>query len=182
MKLFVIYGPPAAGKLTIGQRLSQQTGIKLFHNHISIDVAKQFFDRGTPGFDTIVYTLRKTVFEEAAKANLDLIFTVVYFYPHENPEMQWMIEAIESNGGNVEFIQLTCPKETLFKRIANESRMAYKKILSADVLEGVLQHNLYTPYPKRSSLCIDTSTQTPEQTTQQIIKHFNLTTLEAQSS
>ncbi len=87
MKLLVMYGPPAAGKLTVGKLLSQQTGMKLFHNHVSIDVAKQFFEWGTPGFEAIVYNLRKTIFEEAAKANLDLIFTVVYSYPHDNPEM-----------------------------------------------------------------------------------------------
>ena len=182
MKLLVLYGPPAAGKLTIGKLLVEQTGMKLFHNHVSIDVVKQFFERGTSGFETVVYAIRKTVFEEAAKANLDLIFTVVYFYPHDNPEMQWMIEAVENHGGTVEFMQLVCPNEVLLERVSEPSRQAYGKIVSPELLQNILQHDLDTPYPERKSLRIDTSNQTPQETAEQIIQHFHLTTTASKSS
>jgi hypothetical protein len=35
--LVYIYGPPASGKLTIAGRLSELTGIPLFHNHLTVN-------------------------------------------------------------------------------------------------------------------------------------------------
>jgi len=31
MKLVIIFGPPAVGKMTVGRALSRLTGLKLFH-------------------------------------------------------------------------------------------------------------------------------------------------------
>jgi shikimate kinase len=33
MNFIVIFGPPAVGKMTVGQELARLTGYKLFHNH-----------------------------------------------------------------------------------------------------------------------------------------------------
>jgi adenylate kinase family enzyme len=43
MKLIFIYGPPASGKLTIAEILSERTGIPLFHNHLSRDLVKDIY-------------------------------------------------------------------------------------------------------------------------------------------
>jgi shikimate kinase len=37
MPIVFIYGPPAAGKLTVAKELSAVTGYKLFDNHVTID-------------------------------------------------------------------------------------------------------------------------------------------------
>jgi adenylate kinase family enzyme len=37
--LVFIVGPPAVGKMTVGYELAQRTGLKLFHNHHTIDLA-----------------------------------------------------------------------------------------------------------------------------------------------
>ena len=44
MKLIVIFGPPAVGKMTVGKELSRITKLKLFHNHMSIELVNKFFD------------------------------------------------------------------------------------------------------------------------------------------
>lgn len=38
MKLVIITGPHAVGKMTVGQELERLTGLKLFHNHMTIDI------------------------------------------------------------------------------------------------------------------------------------------------
>ncbi len=39
MKLILIYGPEASGKLTVAGELAAITGNRVFHNHVSIEVA-----------------------------------------------------------------------------------------------------------------------------------------------
>jgi hypothetical protein len=43
VKFVVIFGPPAAGKMTVGRELAALTGWRLFHNH------RTYASRGTIG-------------------------------------------------------------------------------------------------------------------------------------
>jgi predicted kinase len=183
MILLVLYGPPAAGKLTVARHLAEKTGFKLFHNHVSIDVAETFFERGTRGFNAVTHGIRKLIFEEAAKANLNLIFTVVYAYPIDNEDMGWMTRTIETWGGEVIFVQLTASKETLLKRVDTPSRKHYGKIADKDLLETILsQYDVLTPYPEREGLSFDTSTKEAKAIAQEIVVRLELTRLRSKSS
>ena len=44
MKLVIIFGPHAVGKMTVGQALARITGLKVFHNHMTIDPLLALFD------------------------------------------------------------------------------------------------------------------------------------------
>ena len=44
MKLVIIFGPHAVGKMTVGQELAKRTGLKLFHNHMTIEVVSDLFE------------------------------------------------------------------------------------------------------------------------------------------
>ncbi|MBC8077907.1 MAG: hypothetical protein H7Y32_17655, partial [Chloroflexales bacterium] len=50
MDFVLIFGPPAVGKMTVGHELARPTGLKLFHNHMTIDLVLPFFPFGTPPF------------------------------------------------------------------------------------------------------------------------------------
>jgi tRNA uridine 5-carbamoylmethylation protein Kti12 len=181
--LLVLYGPPAVGKLTVANHLAKTTGFKVFHNHVSIDVATNFFERGTPEFSNIIYGMRRLFFEELTKANISFIFTIVYAHPQDIPDMRWMIEAVENQGGKVKFVQLVSSKETLLERVHAPSRQAFGKIIDPELLRTILnQYDLFTPYPEREHPSFDTSKQGAEAVAEQIIKHFELTTLGPKSS
>ena len=44
MKFVILFGPLAVGKMTVGQELEKITGLKLFHNHMTIELVLPFFD------------------------------------------------------------------------------------------------------------------------------------------
>jgi hypothetical protein len=52
--LVFIVGPPAVGKMTVGYALAARTGLRLFHNHHTIDLVLRFFPYGTPAFGRLV--------------------------------------------------------------------------------------------------------------------------------
>ena len=71
MKLIVIHGPPAAGKLTIANAVSERTGFKVFHNHLTIDCTAPVFEFGTEAFWDINGELRCNVIAAAARAGIN---------------------------------------------------------------------------------------------------------------
>lgn len=45
MKLVFILGDAAVGKMTVGQELMKITGLRLFHNHMTIEPVIEIFGR-----------------------------------------------------------------------------------------------------------------------------------------
>lgn len=43
MKLVFLFGDAAVGKMTVGQQLTKITDLKLFHNHMSIELVLEIF-------------------------------------------------------------------------------------------------------------------------------------------
>ena len=76
--LVCLIGPPAVGKLTVGQALCRQTGYQLFHGHVVADVLSPYFPFGTPSFVRLTGAWRGMFFAEALQAGLDLVTTVAW--------------------------------------------------------------------------------------------------------
>jgi hypothetical protein len=96
MKLILLYGAPAVGKLTVGRELSRITGIGLAHNHLTINAAREAFGWGTPAFQRAIHRLRFVIIEEAAAEKLDLIATASY---HHSPESEGGRAGVVREGG-----------------------------------------------------------------------------------
>ena len=71
MRLLLILGPPAVGKMTVGRAVANRSDFRLFHNHHSIEMLLDVFDYGTPPFRTLNAEVRRRVVEEAAAAGAD---------------------------------------------------------------------------------------------------------------
>jgi hypothetical protein len=79
MYFIIIFGPPAVGKMTVGLEIERLTGIKLFHNHATIEPVIKFFEFGSPPFRRLVDNFRRQIFNEVANSDLPgLIFTFVW--------------------------------------------------------------------------------------------------------
>jgi len=137
MKLIVLYGPPAAGKYTIAKAVSEKTGYKLFHNHLTVDLLKSVFTFGTPDFFRLGQKFRLDIFEQAAKENIPgVIFTFVYEKGSDDDFIKQIIKTVSSTGGEVVFIQIYCEKEELLQRVMQESRKQFHKVKTK---EGLLK-------------------------------------------
>jgi len=78
MRLLLIIGPPAVGKMTVGRAVADRSSFRLFHNHHTIEMLLDVFDYGTPPFRTLNTEFRRRVMEEAASSGADLVFTFVW--------------------------------------------------------------------------------------------------------
>lgn len=81
MKFVLITGPQAVGKVTVGQELAKITELKLFHNHMTIDLVSHFFDYDTKEEKRLLNLFRQEIFEEVANSNLyGMIFTYLWAF------------------------------------------------------------------------------------------------------
>jgi len=131
MKLVIIFGPQAVGKMTVGQELEKITGLKLFHNHMSIDFVSNFFSYGTKEGQRLVVLFRDEIFKAVAKSDLDgLIFTFVWGFDHQS---EWdyienICKIFEDEGGTVYFVELETDLQTRIERNKSPNRLEHKPL------------------------------------------------------
>ncbi len=127
MKLVIIFGPGSVGKMTVGQELTKITGLKLFHNHMTIEIVLELF--GT--FKTeAIGRHRDVIFEEFVKTDQEgLIFTFMWALDFEE---EWLFikkyhDLFESHGGEVFYVELEASQDERLKRNVTPNRLAHKK-------------------------------------------------------
>lgn len=162
MKLVLIYGPPAVGKLTVATELAKITGFKLYHNHISVESVRPVFEFGTPSFWRLVGKFRREVLEEAAREGVNVIFTFVYAKGDDDEFIEDIVRRVESKGGTVCFVHLYCDRHELLRRVGLRSRKKFSKLITKSDLNNLLKgFNLTTEVPIAESLSIDVTTRAP---------------------
>lgn len=176
MNMLFLYGPPATGKFTVSKELEKLTRYKLFHNHLTLDLAREIL----PDFDERLFELtrrlRLEAFEAAAKYNRNIIFTYVYTGDESEDDFVYATKKIiESHGGNIHFVQFTAPLGVILSRVSQESRNQFRKIMNKDELETQLtSYDRDVSVPIDDILMIDTSTLSPPESAQKISDHFKL--------
>jgi len=129
MKLVLIFGPQAVGKMTVGQELAKITGLKLFHNHMTIDLVSHFFDYSSKEGKRLVNLFRQEIFEEVANSHLDgMIFTYVWAF---NLQTDWdyvhkVSQLFLSRGAEVFYVELEADLEERLIRNKSSNRLEHK--------------------------------------------------------
>ncbi|MDX1383330.1 MAG: shikimate kinase, partial [Thermoanaerobaculia bacterium] len=164
MRLVFLHGPPACGKLTVARSLAGFTGLRLFHNHLTVNLATSLFPFGSEPFVRLREDVWLAAFREAAAAGQSLIFT---FNPeatvrHSSPEATGA--TVEEHGGRVVFVELTCAEQEIERRLGDPSRRELEKLTSVADFRRLLAEGAfaYPPLPE-PLLRIDT-TETPPAT------------------
>lgn len=128
MNLLLIIGPPAVGKMTVGQEIIARSDFRLFHNHHTIEPLAEIFGYGTKPFNVLNFEFRRRVIEEAAGNDLDLIFSFVWDLadPADTTYVERLIEPYGNDGGNVWILELIADLDTRLERNRGTSRLAAK--------------------------------------------------------
>ena len=177
MKVLFLYGAPGVGKLTVAHEIANQTDFKVFHNHLSIDCIVPIFEFGSKPFQKLVELIRNETLAEAARQNVNVIFTFCYAKDLDDDYVKKTVEIVESNGGQVCFALLTCESSELEKRISEESRQKFGKVKTVKTLNELLEkYDLFSPVNNFESLQINNTNLNPSETANQIINHFSLQT------
>ncbi len=129
MKFIILFGPPAVGKMTVGLELEKATGIKLFHNHATIELVLNFFDFGMDAFRRLVGSFRMQIFEEVANSDLPgMTFTYVWDLDGED-DYTFVREAcaiFDKAGADIYIVELSADLDERLVRNRTELRLAEK--------------------------------------------------------
>lgn len=171
MKLLFLHGPPAVGKLTIAREVAARTGWRLFHNHLTVDLALSIYDFGTPGFVALREEIWLAVIRRALSDQLPgLIFT---FNPENTVPQRFIDELfaeIPARGGTVIPIQLTASEAEIERRLASESRAAFHKLTDLDLYRRLRDNGAFaTPMVRNSALVLDTGELAPAEVATRIV-------------
>jgi hypothetical protein len=183
--LVFLVGPPAVGKMTVGAALQERTGLRLFHNHLSIEAVLPVFEFGSAPFRRIVGELRARVVEEAALSDLPgLIFTYVWAFDQAD-DLDFINDLkgrFEARGGRTVFVELRADLETRLQRNVSEYRLSQKpskrdpELSRARLLDHERRFRLNSDgdFPFAEHLLIDNTNVTPGNAAELIIERFLL--------
>ena len=185
MKLLFLIGSGAVGKMTVGQALMKRTGLRLFHNHMTIEPVLEVF--GTWNGNAIA-RLREVYFEEFAKTDsYGMIFTFIWAFdsPSDWDYVRHVQDIFLKEHPDTEFfcVELVAPQSVRLERNKTENRLE-NKASKRDV--GVSDQRLIhddTNYrleslpgevPFANYLRLDNSDLSPEEAAEIIQKTFSL--------
>lgn len=164
MKLVILYGPPAVGKLTVATELAHLTGFKLFHNHLTADAVMSLFPHGSAPYKRLIKDIRIRMLEAAVLENLPGVILTLAFNP-ANPLVLSYLAAVENLGGEIYLVRLYCDEATLRKRVVEDSRKAHGKITDVAKLEQKLleMNDAFALIPDWESLELSTNKLSPKE-------------------
>ena len=185
--LIIITGPHAVGKMTVGQELAKITGLRLFHNHMSIELSLKLFDFGTPAYRALNETIRKTVFEQFAMGDLPgLIFTYMMDFDlqSEFDYLQGVIDLFRENGADCHVVELCADFDVRLARNKSENRLAQKESKrdvarsEAEMRHTSARHRLNSRegeiLPFESYIKIDNTNLAPDEVAKTIKAYFGI--------
>lgn len=171
--------------MTVGHELAKLTDLKLFHNHMSIELFHPFF-----GFEKetwrLANLLRREFFESFSTSNqYGLIFTYVWAF---NLQQDWdfvkqTCDIFESKGAEIYFVELEAEKDERLIRNTTPFRLEQKPTKRnveqserdlKDTLEKYRLNSNPGELVRENYLRINNTNLSAEEAAKQIKEKFNL--------
>lgn len=183
MKLLFMIGNAAVGKMTVGQELMKLTGLRLFHNHMTIEPVIEIFGQYN---GEAINRLREVVFEEFAKSDCyGMIFTYMWAF---DQQADWdYVEHVKSifapYGTEFYYVELVTSQAKRLERNVTENRLQNKaskrdidisnqRLLDADEKYRLESRDGEIPF--ENYMKIDNTDLAPEVVAQMIKERFAL--------
>jgi len=183
MKLVIIFGAGAVGKMTVGQELIKITDLRLYHGHMDIELVIEIFGKRV---NTAVTRIREVIFDEFVKSDLyGMIFTFMWAL---DVQADWdyldrLVEIFRRNGADIYYVELVAPQEIRLQRNITENRLQHKaskrdidvsneRLKSEDIKYRLVSKDGEIPF--ENYIKIDNSNLTPDVVAEMIKKHFSL--------
>jgi tRNA uridine 5-carbamoylmethylation protein Kti12 len=179
MKLVIIIGSGAVGKMTVGQELMKITDLRLFHNHMMIEPVIEIFD----SFDgKVIQRLREVIFEEFLRSDQEgMIFTFMWAF--DMPSDREYIMNVAKKFDEVYCVELVADQSVRLERNRTENRLknkASKRDLSISdqrLIREDTNHRLVSlegEIPFENYLRIDNTNLAPDAVAKIIKEQFSL--------
>jgi hypothetical protein len=183
--LLLVVGPPAVGKMTVGEAVAARTGMPVFHNHLTIEPVLRFFPFGTPAFLRLVDEFRTRLIAEVAESDLPgLVFTFVRAFELEadGQTIETYAEPFRRRGGRVLTVELSATQDERLRRNVGASRLAEKPSKrnlehSRRILLELDEHhrlNSDGEFDGPDYLRVDNTDLTPDQVATLVIERFGI--------
>ena len=183
MKLVMIFGDAAVGKMTVGQELAKITDLRLFHNHMTIEPVIEIFGY----FDgDVTKRLRQVYFEEFAKSeNYGMIFTFMWAFDQQADwdYHDWVHGIFAPYGTEFYYVELVADQQTRLQRNVTENRLLHKpskrdiETSNARLLRDNRRYRLESlpgEIPFENYMKIDNTNLDPQTVAQKIRDRFQL--------
>ena len=181
MKLVILFGAAAVGKMTVGQALCKITPLRLFHNHMTIEPVLEVFGEFHA---RTIRRLRDVFFEEfAATDKYGMVFTVMWDLddPADWAGMAETTDTFKRQGAEIYYVELEADQKTRLERNRTENRLLHKpskrdlaaseaRLMAEDVkhrLESRPGELTFEHY-----LRIDNTHLSPQEAARQVKDHF----------
>ncbi len=179
MKLILIIGSGAVGKMTVGQELMKITDLRLFHNHMMIEPVIEIFNSFN---GKVISRLREVVFEEFLQSdNSGMIFT--YMWAFDMPSDREYVLNVASKFDEVYCVELIADQAVRLERNKTENRLANKaskrdvELSNSRLIREDSNHRLVSEpgeIPFENYLRIDNTGLDPDLVAQMIKDKFDL--------
>ena len=183
MKLVFLIGSGAVGKMTVGHELMKLTGLRLFHNHMTIEPVLEIFGAFN---GAAISGMREVIFREFAKTDsYGMIFTYMWAFDMQSDwdYIEHVKDIFKPYGTEFYYVELVADQAVRLERNKTENRLKNKAskrdtvVSDQRVMREDANYRLVSlpgEIPFGNYLRIDNTHLSAEDAARQIKEHFHL--------
>lgn len=186
MKFILIAGPQAVGKMTVGKSIMEKTGLRLFHNHMTIEPVLRLFPYNAKEAKYLINHFREEIFKAMAKSDQEgMVFTYMWAFnlQSEYDYVESVIDIFESHGATTYIVELESDLETRLARNRTPYRLEEKPTKrnvewsEKEILNSLNKYRLNSnpgEIKHPNYLRLNNTNLSPDEAADKIIEHFDL--------